>query len=96
MHPSFELIENAYMRKEERVECHRSRRIREGIDRGLVLLPPWKNVSQGRLITSVRKYTQKNATSAVGKYKHIVYALLEFSCAAIAWQNHIHDVEKDS
>ena len=35
-HLSFELIENAYMREEERVECHRSCRIREGISHGLV------------------------------------------------------------
>ena len=44
-HLSFELIENAYMRGEERVECHRSCRIREGISHGLVLLPPWKKFS---------------------------------------------------
>ena len=44
-HLSFELIENAYMREEERVEHHRSRRIREGIGHGLVSLPPWKKFS---------------------------------------------------
>ena len=42
MHLSFKLIENAYMREEERVEHHRSCRIREGISHGLVSLPPWK------------------------------------------------------
>ena len=29
---------------------------------------------------------RKNAASAAVKYKPIVYALLEFPCAAIAWQ----------
>ena len=37
---SFELIENACTTEEERVECHRSCRIREGIGHGLVSLPP--------------------------------------------------------
>ena len=30
--------------------------------------------------------TEKNAAGAAARYKPIVYALLEFPCAAIAWQ----------
>ena len=45
-----------------------------------------ENFSRGCLVTSVLKYPQKNAAGAAVKYKPIVYALLEFPCAAIAWQ----------
>ena len=39
---SLELIENAYMKEDNRVERQRSARIRERIGHGLVSLPPWK------------------------------------------------------
>ena len=82
----FKLIENAYMREEERVECHRSCRIREGIGHGLVSLPPWKTFREDVLSLLCQNTHRKKATSAAVKYKPIVYALLEFPCAAIAWQ----------
>ena len=40
---SFKLIENAYMREEKRVECHRSCRIREGTVMGLCRFHHGKN-----------------------------------------------------
>ena len=83
---SFELIENAYMKEDNRVERQRSARIRERIGHGLVSVPPWKKFSGGHLVTSMLKYPQKNAASAATKYEPIVYALLECPCAAIAWQ----------
>ena len=67
-HLSFELIENAYMREEDRVEHHRSARIREGIGHGLVSLPPWKIFSCRCLITSVSKYPQKKCSCEVRTY----------------------------
>ena len=56
---SFELIENAYMKEDDRMECQRSARIRERIGHGLVSLPPWKNFSGGHLVTSMSKYPIK-------------------------------------
>ena len=83
---SFELIENAYLKEDNRVEHQRSARIRERIGHGLVSLPPWEKFSGGHLVTSMSKYPQNNAAGASAKYKPIVYALLECPCAAIAWQ----------
>ena len=83
---SFELIENAYMKEDNRAECQRSARIRERIGHGLVSLPPWKNFSGGHLVTSMSKYPQKNAAGHAAKCEPIVYALLECPCSAIAWQ----------
>ena len=74
------------MREEDRVECHRSAIIREGIGHGLVSLPPWKMFLCGCLITSVSKYPQKNAAGAAAKYEPIVCALLECPWVAIAWK----------
>ena len=83
---SFELIENAYMKEDNRAERQRSARIRERIGHGLVSLPPWKKFSGEHLVTSMSKYPKKNAAGAAAKCEPIVYALLECPCAAIAWQ----------
>ena len=82
----FELIENAYMREEEMVEHHRSHRIREGISHRLVSLPPWKKSCEDILSLLIQNTHRKIAASGTAKYEPIVYALLDFPCAAIAWQ----------
>ena len=56
---SLELIENAYMKEDNRVEPQRLARIRERIGHGLVSLPPWKKFSGRHLVTSMSKYPKK-------------------------------------
>ena len=85
-HLSFMLIENAYMREEDRLEHYRSARIREGISHGLVSLPPWKFFCVDVSSLLCPNTRRKNAASATVKYEPIVYALLECPCAAIALQ----------
>ena len=85
-HLLFELIENAYMREEDRVEHHRLARIREGIGHGLVSLPPWKKFHADISLLLCPNTHRKNAAIATMKYNPIVYALLGCPCAAIAWQ----------
>ena len=74
------------MREEDRVEHHRSARIRAGISHGLVSLPPWKKFCADISSLLCPNTHRKNAASATTKYEPIVYALLECPCAAIAWQ----------
>ena len=74
------------MREEDRVEHHRSARIREGIGHGLVSLPPWKKFHMDIPSLLCPNTHRKNAAGAAAKYEPIVYALLECPYSAIAWQ----------
>ena len=63
---SFELIENAYMKEDDRVEHQRSARIRERIGHGLVSLPPWKKFYVD-ISSLLCRNTLKNAAGAAVK-----------------------------
>ena len=93
---SFELIENAYMKEEDRVECHRSARIRERIGRGLVLLPPWKNFSGRHLITSVSKYPQKKCSRCCHKVRTYCVCSPGVPLCSHCLASHIKDCKNDS
>ena len=93
---SFELIENAYMKEEDRVECHRSARIREQIGHGLVLLPPWKKVSGGHLITSVPKYPQKKCSRCRHEVQTYCVCSPGVPLCSHCLASHIKDCENDS
>ena len=93
---SFKLIENAYMKEEDRVEHHRSARIRERIGHGLVSLPAWKKFSGGHLITSVSKYPQKKCSRCCCKVQTYCVCSPGVPLCSHCLASHIKDCENDS
>ena len=53
---------------------------------GLCRFHHGKNFREDVLSLLCQNTHRKNAAGAAAKYEPIVYALLEFPCAAIAWQ----------
>ena len=84
---AYELIENEYLEKEEAALHRRSTRIQEGIGHGLLSLPPYKKFVGTKIVTSMSKYTPKNAIIAKERYAPIAGAPQECISAVIALQS---------
>ena len=86
---TYELIENAYIKREELQEQlsrspRRSKRLLEETGHGLVSVPPNKKFKDGWLVSSK---SRTNARDAPEKSGHTAGVLLEYTCAAVAFPN---------
>ena len=54
-----QLIENRFLEQESRAEHRRSARIQQSIGHGLLHLPPFKKILNGRIVNAKSRYPQK-------------------------------------
>ena len=92
---SFKLIENAYMKEDNRAERQRSSRIRERIGHGLVSLPPWKNFLAD-ILSLLCRNTLKKCTRCCREVRTYCVCSPGVPLCSHCLASHIKDSENDS